>query len=64
MAVNCNWSKHTIKLKPKVYRGVQSYLIEDQISILSRNPDIVKVTPRQVHYTQTYSTASLSKALY
>lgn len=34
------------KPKPKAYRGVQSYLIEDQISILSKNPYFVKVTPK------------------
>ena len=42
------------KPKPKAHRGIQSYLTEDQISILSKNPNIVKVTPRQVHYTQTF----------
>lgn len=42
------------KPKPKVYRGIQSYLTEEQIKILSKNPNIVKVTPRQVHYTQTF----------
>ena len=42
------------KPKPKAYRGVQSHLTEDQISILSGNPNIVRVTPRQVHYTQTF----------
>lgn len=42
------------KPKPKAYRGKQSYLTEEQISILSKNPNIVKVTPRQVHYTQTF----------
>lgn len=40
--------------KPKAYRGVQSYLTEEQISVLSKNPNIIKVTPRQVHYTQTF----------
>ena len=42
------------KPKPKAYRGVQSYLTEEQISVLSKNPNIIKVTPRQVHYTQTF----------
>ena len=42
------------KSRPKAYRGVQSYLTEEQISILSKNPNIVKVTDRQVHYTQTF----------
>lgn len=37
----------------KAYRGKQSYLTDEQISILSKNPNIIKVTPRQVHYTQT-----------
>ena len=41
------------KKKPKAYRGVQSYLTEEQISVLSKNPNIIKVTSRQVHYTQT-----------
>jgi len=38
----------------KAYRGKQSYLTEEQINILKKNPNIVKVTPRQVHYTQTF----------
>lgn len=38
----------------KAYRGKQSYLTDEQISILEKNPNIVKVTPRQVHYTQTF----------
>lgn len=38
----------------KAYRGKQSYLTEEQIRILSKNPNIVEVTPRQVHYTQTF----------
>lgn len=38
----------------KAYRGKQSYLTEEQISILSKNPNIVKVTPRHIHYTQTF----------
>lgn len=42
------------KPKPKAYRGAQSYLTEEQIRILSKNPNIVEVTPRQVHYTQTF----------
>ncbi len=42
------------KPKPKAYRGVQSYLTEDQIRMLSKNPNVVEVTPRQVHYTQTF----------
>ena len=42
------------KSKLKAYRGKQSYLTEEQISMLSKNPNIVKVTPRQVHYTQTF----------
>lgn len=42
------------KPKPKAYRGVQSYLTEEQIRILSKNPNIVEVTARQVHYTQTF----------
>ena len=42
------------KPKPKAYRGVQSYLTEEQIRMLEKNPNIVKVTPRQVHYTQTF----------
>lgn len=42
------------KPKPKAYRGVQSYLTKEQISILEKNPNIVRVTPRQVHYTQTF----------
>ena len=42
------------KPKPKAYRGVQSYLTEEQIRMLSKNPNIVEVTPRQVHYTQTF----------
>ena len=40
--------------KTKAYRGVQSYLTEEQISVLSKNPNIIKVTSRQVHYTQTF----------
>ena len=42
------------KPKPKAYRVVQSYLTEEQIRMLSKNPNIVEVTPRQVHYTQTF----------
>ena len=42
------------KPKPKAYRGVQSYLTEEQIRMLSKNPNIIEVTPRQVHYTQTF----------
>lgn len=42
------------KPKPKAYRGAQSYLTEEQISMLSKNPNVVEVTPRQVHYTQTF----------
>ena len=42
------------KPKPKVYRGIQSRLTEEQISMLAKNPNIVKVTDRQVHYTQTF----------
>ena len=38
----------------KAYRGKQSNLTEEQIIILSKNPNIIKVTPRQVHYTQTF----------
>ena len=38
----------------KAYRGKHSYLTEEQIRILSKNPNIVEVTPRQVHYTQTF----------
>lgn len=38
----------------KAYRGKQSYLTEEQISILSKNPNIIKVTSRHVHYTQTF----------
>lgn len=58
MAVNCNRNKFMTKPKPKselkAYRGKQSYLTEEQISMLSKNPNIVEVTPRQVHYTQTF----------
>ena len=43
-----------MKKKPKAYRGVQSYFTEEQISVLSKNPNIIKVTSRQVHYTQTF----------
>lgn len=42
------------KEKLKAYRGKQSYLTDEQISILEKNPNIVKVTPRQVHYTQSF----------
>ncbi len=38
----------------KVYRGKQSYLTEEQIKMLKGNPNIVKVTDRQIHYTQTF----------
>lgn len=38
----------------KAYRGKQSYLTEEQIRMLKNNPNIVKVTDRQVHYTQTF----------
>ena len=58
MAVNCNRNKFMTKPKPKselkAYRGKQSYLTEEQISMLSKTPNIVEVTPRQVHYTQTF----------
>lgn len=57
MAVNFVGGVMT-KPKPKnelkAYRGKQSYLTEEQIKTLSKNPNIVKVTPRQVHYTQTF----------
>ena len=46
--------KAMTKPKPKAYRGVQSYLTEEQIAILEKNPNIVRVTPRQVHYTQSF----------
>ena len=42
------------KSKLKAYRGKQSYLTEEQIRMLKNNPNIVKVTDRQVHYTQTF----------
>ena len=42
------------KSKLKAYRGKQSYLTPEQIRMLKNNPNIVKVTPRQVHYTQTF----------
>ena len=42
------------KSELKAYRGKQSFLTEEQIAILSKNPNIIKVTPRQVHYTQTF----------
>ena len=38
----------------KAYRGKQSYLTEEQIAVLEKNPNVVRVTPRQVHYTQTF----------
>jgi len=47
-------TKSKSKSQLKAYRGVQSYLTEEQISVLSKNPNIIKVTPRQVHYTQTF----------
>lgn len=40
--------------KPKAYRGTQSYLTPAQIAVLKKNPNVAKVTPRQVHYTQTF----------
>lgn len=42
------------KERPKAYRGKQSYLTDEQISALEKNPNVVRVTPRQVHYTQTF----------
>ena len=58
MAVINHWSKVMTKPKPKnelkAYRGKQSYLTEEQIRMLKNNPNIVKVTDRQVHYTQTF----------
>ena len=42
------------KSEHKAYRGKQSYLTEEQIAMLKKNPNIAKVTPRQVHYTQTF----------
>ena len=42
------------KPKEKAYRGRQSYLTAEQISMLKNNPNVVKVTPRQVFYTQTF----------
>ena len=51
-----NWRIFMTKPKPegeKVYRGKQSYLTEEQIKMLKGNPNIVKVTDRQIHYTQT-----------
>jgi len=42
------------KKQLKAYRGTQSYLTAEQISMLDKNPNIIKVTPRQVHYTQTF----------
>ena len=54
MTVNLKWELIMTKPKPKAYRGVQSYLTEEQIRILSKNPNIVEVTARQVHYTQTF----------
>ena len=57
MAIINHWSKVMTKPKPKnelkAYRGKQSYLTEEQIRMLKNNPNIVKVTDRQVHYTQT-----------
>ena len=40
--------------KPKSYRGTQSYLTPAQIAVLKKNPSIAKISPRQVHYTQTF----------
>ena len=45
----------------KAYRGKQSYLTEEQIRMLKSNPNIVKATDRQVHYTQTF--ASVCKVI-
>lgn len=42
------------KAEHKAYRGTQSYLTDEQIAILEKNPNIVRVTPRQIHYTQTF----------
>ena len=42
------------KSELKANRGKQSYLTEEQVKMLEGNPNIVKVSPRQVHYTQTF----------
>lgn len=47
-------TKPKAKSEQKAYRGKQSYLTEEQIRMLKNNPNIVKVTNRQVHYTQTF----------
>ena len=47
-------TKPKSKDKPKAYRGKQSYLTDEQIAILEKNPNIIRVTPRQVHYTQSF----------
>ena len=52
------------KPKPKAYRGVQSYLTEEQIRMLSKNPNIVEVTPRQVHYTSPQNTYPFALAIF
>ena len=54
MAISLLQENKMTKKKPKAYRGVQSYLTKEQISVLSKNPNIIKVTSRQVHYTQTF----------
>lgn len=38
----------------KAYRGKQSYLTEEQIKMLKGNPNIAKINPRQINYTQTF----------
>lgn len=47
-------TKPKSKDKLKAYRSVQIYLTGEQIAILEKNPNIVRVTPRQVHYTQSF----------
>ena len=46
------------KPKPKeeliAYRGKQSYLTDEQIKMLEKNPNVAKVYPRQVNYTQSF----------
>ena len=47
-------TKPKSKNELKAYRGKQSYLTEEQIRMLKNNPNIAKVTDRQVHYTRTF----------
>ena len=42
------------KDKPKAYRGTQHPLTPKQIEMLKGNPNIAKISPIQISYTQTF----------